>query len=260
MSKITDVSKIFDKSLVSVVIPIYKTMPSASETYSLEQCFKVLNKYNIIFVAPYSLDINFYEKYHTDNLVNIKFERFADSYFKSITGYNQLVLSEEFYQRFSNYKYILLYQLDAFVFKDELVEWCLKNYDYVAAPWMDDNFVKYFWTSNSKIGRYLNNVGISPNTVGNGGLSLRKIKKFLLVLKLFKYKVKKWDSNEDIFWALYAPYYFPFISIPTRKEALQFAFETEPKKCFEINNNNLPMGCHGWEKYEPDFWKTYIKL
>jgi hypothetical protein len=36
-------------------------------------------------------------------------------------------LSASFYERFLDTKYILIYQLDAFVFKDELQEWCDKG-------------------------------------------------------------------------------------------------------------------------------------
>ena len=33
---------------------------------------------------------------------------------------------------------MLIYQLDAFVFQDDLAYWCQQNYDYIGAPWLRD--------------------------------------------------------------------------------------------------------------------------
>jgi hypothetical protein len=79
------------------------------------------------------------------------------------------------------------------------------------------------------------------------------------MLKLFKGKTGNWDSNEDFFWSLYVPYYFPFFRTPGQAQALHFAFETEPARCFELTGHTLPMGCHAWEKYDAAFWQPYIK-
>jgi hypothetical protein len=236
-------------------VPVYKTVPDESEAFSLKQCIHILDKYDIILVLPYDLDL----KYYTNILHNkARVERFEAKYFEGIQGYNQLVMSEMFYRRFKQYKYMLLYQLDAYIFNDDLSYWCKKGYDYVAPPWMDKSFVERYWTSNSRIGKWLKQLGVIPNSVGNGGFSLRKIKTCLLITRLFEVKTKKWDSNEDIFWSLYVPYYFPFFKIPRQSEALRFAFETEPAKCYEMTGNKLPMGCHAWEKHDPGFWKQFI--
>jgi hypothetical protein len=73
--------------------------------------------------------------YITKKYSNISVESFPKRYFENIEGYNELLLSASFYERFLDTKYILIYQLDAFVFKDELQEWCDKGYDYIA-PWI----------------------------------------------------------------------------------------------------------------------------
>lgn len=44
------------------------------------------------------------------------------------------MLSAEFYDRFAAYEYVLIYQLDAFVFADRLAEFCQMGYDYIGAP------------------------------------------------------------------------------------------------------------------------------
>ena len=50
-------------------------------------------------------------------------------------GYNEMMMSEKFYELFSDYEYILICHVDAWLFRNELVEWCRKGYDHVAAPW-----------------------------------------------------------------------------------------------------------------------------
>jgi len=145
---------------IGIVIPIYKSSPSREEEISMHRAFEILNHYRFYFVAPQKLDLINYEKFLTHSPAII---RFSDNYFNNgLEGYNQLMLSKEFYTEFSSCKYILIYQPDAYVFRDDLMEWCMTGYDYIGAPWMED-----------KNGR------TQLNGVGNGGFSLRKIESFL---------------------------------------------------------------------------------
>jgi hypothetical protein len=242
---------------VCVVMPVYKATPSPAEILSIQRCLEVLAAHDLVLVVPQALQTGFYEELSAGR---VRIERFADHYFEGIAGYNQLVMAGEFYARFQAYEYMLLYQLDAYIFRDDLAQWCAKGYDYVAPPWMDDEFVKRYWTSNSRIGNWLGRLGVAPKTVGNGGFSLRKIRKCRVTISLLGSKTKKWDSNEDIFWSLYVPYYFPLFRTPSRTEALLFGFETEPARCFALTGQRLPMGCHAWEKYDPSFWKQFIPV
>jgi hypothetical protein len=72
---------------------------------------KVL-KSQIVFVQPEGLE----NDYITKKYSNISVESFPKRYFENIEGYNELLLSASFYERFLDTKYILIYQLDAFVF------------------------------------------------------------------------------------------------------------------------------------------------
>ena len=47
-----------------------------------------------------------------------------------------------------------------------------------------------------------------------------------------------------------------FFTVPTPEEACDFAFEREPRFLYELNGRKLPFGCHGWEKYDPEFWRS----
>jgi hypothetical protein len=65
-------------------------------------------------------------------------------------------------------------------------------------------------------------------------------------------------SNEDYFWSFAATKYDTGFRIASVEEALRFSFEVVPRQCFEMNNRQLPFGCHGWAKYDLEFWKPYL--
>ena len=119
-------------NLVKVVIPIYQDSLSQQERKSLLQVYKILQMHPLVVIKPNHLDLS---ELATE-FPKLSFISFADFYFKGISGYNRLMLAKEFYERFLDCTYILIYQLDAYVFRDELKEWCNKGYDYIGAPWL----------------------------------------------------------------------------------------------------------------------------
>lgn len=262
---------------VTIAIPLYKEQPDDKELLSLKQCINVLNNYSFVFFVPDSLNTDFYKNYCT-NKIQYKFERFNNDFFKGIEGYNKLMLNPKFYERFSFFKYILIYQLDAWVFRDELQYWCEKGYDYIGAPWFRG------W---DKAGPEAECIGI-----GNGGFSLRKVSSHLRALYSFSYimkvgglihhlKINKslngiinlikgltiknntfylfndFNLNEDYFWGSVVATNFKWFKLPPVEEALKFSVEVNPSH-FISKMDQLPFGCHGWNKYEPEFWKKYI--
>ncbi|RYE13465.1 MAG: hypothetical protein EOP45_21145 [Sphingobacteriaceae bacterium] len=123
---------------VIVVIPIYNKILKAHEEISLKQCFKILKKHPITFVCAPELDVQPYLDIAKKEGKQVNIETFESNYFKDIPGYNKLMLSQKFYNRFLDYKHMLLYQTDAYVFRDELDDWCDLNYDYIGSPWLQD--------------------------------------------------------------------------------------------------------------------------
>src|ERR1700744_845352 len=253
------------KQLVAVTIPIYKKIPDANEVISLSQCLKVLNRHPVIFFAPRSLDVSFYENYCTDK-VEFKIERFNDVYFADITGYNKLMLSKEFYYRFIEYKFVLIYQLDAFVFRDELEYWCKKEYDYIGAPYayvdLDNYPIKFLSKYRALLQRFQK---FLPGfyvfkQVGNGGLSLRNVKKALFLLFFKKLQPDLWTQlMEDNFFQYWGNLLFPFFKLPPVIEAAKFSIELDPQKTYHLIGDKLPFGCHAYMRYEPEFWKAHIE-
>lgn len=233
------------KSVV-VTIPVYKSVPSASEVVSLRRAATVLARYPIVLFCPNDLDVSAYLALCPAAQV----VRFEAAFFEGIQGYNRLMFSPFFYRTFWQYDYLLIYQLDAYVFSDELQNWCERGYDYVGAPWIVPpplskkpkiNIQKWF-----------------VNRVGNGGLSLRNVKTHYRNTAFFKPLLRFFLKNEDMFWGLALYFLNPFFRRPSASEALQFAFELAPRAAFARNNEQLPFGVHAWEKYDPEFWATFI--
>ena len=255
-----------------------------TEKASLLQCLKVLGKYDISFICPNSLDTKNYEIELEKWEINANFIRFEDKHFKSLFDYSKFMLKKDLYKRISTYEFMLIYQLDAWVFEDKLEYWCEQNFDYIGAPW----FEKYDLSTRD-----------TPmmDVAGNGGFSLRKIDSILKVLesnyhlsfKEFLNKVKKnkkisniinfpiflikyllyLQSNfferttifEDVVFVKYGPIFLKDFKVAEPKVALQFSFEVNPSLLYEMNNQQLPFGCHAFEKYEYEtFWKNFINI
>lgn len=253
------------------IIPVYKAL-EVNDIIAIRQAINMTLGIDVVFIMP--------ESFITDesfiDFVNIPIERFEDSFFANILGYNRLMLNVDFYRRFSDYKYMLVHQTDAFLFKPELQYWCDKDYDYIGAPWLKPHKLK-----KAKFHSFLLNV--CPwifshqrkmqiryyNNVGNGGLSLRKIETFINILEsentqstLSIYLANQISGivayNEDIFWGLEGPMLHNNFKKPDWHEAMYFALEKCPTYAYNLMNKQLPFGCHAPLTHEFEFWQDYI--
>ncbi|MEO7211600.1 DUF5672 family protein [Mucilaginibacter sp.] len=257
---------------VAIVIPFHKKTLSPLEQVSLNQLKKTLSTYPLIVIKPESGDM-------PAELTQAPFltEAFDDKFFKDPKGYNNLVMATEFYQRFLNYDYMLIYQLDVFVFKDELQYWCNKGYDYIGAPWIHKyDYPDIVKAAKSKLLSYwhtrfnVSNDGLPSliqieNKVGNGGFSLRRVKKFYDVTLTMKDEIAYYYDkrhhlfNEDVFWSIEVNRKRKVLKIPGYREAMAFAIENHPERGLSINQNKLPFGCHAWDRHL-DFWRSIFKV
>lgn len=265
----------------AVVIPVYKAKPTLMEIASFKQCLTVLKDYDIHVVTFAELDLSVYDEISVATSKKYELQFFAEEYFMSVAGYNRLCLDTSFYKRFSRYEYMMIYQLDAWVFRDELAYWCSLGYDYIGAPW---------FVFSDRQNRYTEQV----EGIGNGGFSLRKISFCLSVLRfplwfpfitpkklcpkrislreLIKYPFKllgvrnnlyyfRRKINEDKIFSQLAQGSWIACKLPPFDIALKFAFEINPSYLYCMNKEELPFGCHAFEKYEYDsFWKKYIRI
>ncbi|MFN7229205.1 MAG: DUF5672 family protein [Synechococcaceae cyanobacterium] len=220
----------------AVLIPIYKLPLEDSEMISFQQLRYHLSCYERIIIAPESLDIK---------TLNLPTCRFNDQFFTSVESYSRLLLEEFFYECFSNYDYILIYQLDSLIFSSNLDSWCESGWDYIGAPWFNG------FSSHAASGLW---------TTGNGGLSLRKVASARRILS--RSDVSTFLSSntiaEDLFWSFEAPRFDPTFRIPPAQLASEFAIEGDPRYMFSFNGNKLPFGCHYWNRTDPDFWLNFI--
>ena len=224
----------YNKADVAVVIPLYRDYIEPLERISLNQAEDILREYTIIFVMPEGMTFHEGDKYRK--------EYFEKEHFSSIRAYNDFLLNIKFYKRFEEFQYILIYQLDAFVFEDRLMYFCSLQYDYIGAPWISG--AQEYFDSQHVVWH-----------VGNGGFSLRNVSK---CIKLLIRRTVPVDCmiNEDVYFSSGNSDDFRVAPI---KVALEFAFEMEVRKSFELNGRRCPFGCHAWEKFDIKFWKPYIE-
>ena len=279
-----------------IVIPVYNPSPKDSEIASFKQGLTILGKHDITLITHKECDLTLYKSIMKELGREIGIQYFALNYFSSVEGYNDLCMSIDFYERFSDYEYMLIYQLDAWVFRDELDYWCGKGYDYIGAPLFHSyNAMKF----TKKI------MGI-----GNGGFCLRRISHCLdllknnskrpflkpipliksywnnllysdeyksifmrlriipaLSLKMFGFynninHYKTREVNEDLIFGSLSTQSWGFHgNIPDYYEAMKFSFEVHPAMLYEQNNKQLPFGCHAFEKWDyASFWSKFIKF
>jgi hypothetical protein len=269
-----------------VVIPHYKRALNRNERLSFDQACRIFSTYPICIIKPGSIPkldgINETNK-------NVQFVDLHDKYFASVQTYSNLLVSLEFYKKFKKYSHILIYQLDAYVFRDELTFWCGKDFDYIGAVWFEG------WGRSASAQRIIG--------VGNGGFSLRRTRtcirimrrleilrritrsvswlipeskiqtagryyfQFLKYLRLFRIKdltslgtllTPPKSFSEDIFWSISIANSFTDFKVAAPEDAIKFSFEGHPRYLYKLNNEQLPFGCHAFQAYEPDFWEEHI--
>jgi hypothetical protein len=266
----------------AVTIMAYEPSPSVLEQASYRQCVTVLRDHPLFLVCPESLNAEWYIDSAAEIGARIACERFDDTFFSGVAAYNNLVKALFFYERFATHEYILIYQLDAWVFRDELLFWCGKGFDCIGAPWYSDG-------------------GELLPEAGNGGFSLRKVASFLRLLsgelekncswrydyvwsELHKLpSLRQWriwgqaiatlarcrispsryvrqeTENEDLVFHRVFSFIHP-MRIASATDALGFSFERFPEDSFQKNNEKLPFGCHAFAKYNPMFWLHWIPV
>lgn len=236
------------KDRFCIVIPIYKKNLDCTEIMSLERLSKMTRGkgYPMFFIKPKSLNCRGYYRYISqDSIREIEFD---DEYFKDTKGYSQLCLSYDFYDKLSIYQYMYIYQLDCYLFEDNLQYWVDLGYDYIGAPILATSAGWDTFDEKKKIWE--------PR-VGNGGFSLRKIDTFKeLTDPNGEFRTYYNIKDELIKKIIYEDKYFcndiyDFyeLNVPDWIIASKFSFDMNVdiyKKMFNIDYN--PMGVHAWPK------------
>lgn len=236
---------------VAVLVPVYKAELSALESYSLDVSLPLLRGRVVFFIAPEGLRRDFYEQRYP----GVPFLFFDPAHFASIPGYNRLLLDEAFYQRFIAHEFVLILQPDAVLLRDDLDAWSARPFDYVGAPWPEGH--ELFINLDRFEGAYGKRVKVH---VGNGGLSLRRTRQCIALLREFKDATSVFlraGSSEDLFFAFMGALSKDFV-IPNEVTASLFSMELNPAGYFHVNGGVLPMGGHAWWKHDMGFWKQAL--
>lgn len=235
-----------------ILVPIYKAQLDRFERYSLDVSLATLGgRHPVLFIGPEGLDISAYQVRYP----GMQYMPFPEESFASIPGYNRLLLSPDFYRRFLNYEFMLILQTDAVLLRDELDLWAARPFDYVGAPWPEG---VELWVN---AGVFEGDRGKRTRAhVGNGGLSLRRVRPCLALLEEFQDVVGVFDrtgSSEDLFFSIMGGLSTDFI-LPNEIMASHFSLELSPSFYFAVNGGRVPMGGHAWWKYEPVFWHRFL--
>lgn len=267
----------FRRKLVAVVVPVSKRAEFvAEELVSLRHLLHHLGRYDKYLVAPAGNPIQ-YEGFQVKS--------FPRKYFGSVAAHTRMMLSEHFYRTFQEYQFILIYHLDALVLSDQLEAWCGEDYDFIGPPWIRCDSTP--WVSVEGVG----NGGFSlrkvesflrvlrsnryrvdpeeywrrvPERCTSLQRSARLPKRYWKKLRLFngvRWHIRhyiKHQRNEDRFWAREARRYVPDFRIAPVDVALRFAFEGDPRRCYQRTHRRLPFGCHAWQRYDREFWEPYL--
>ncbi len=254
---------------LTIAVPVYRPFLDEQERVSLDSTFRVLGHHHLVMVKPEGLDTSDLDRRYPFAGV----ETFDPAYFRSIQGYNRLLLSTEFYRRFLASEFLLICQLDVFVFRDDLASWVDRGYDYVGAPWFSKTAAsnvlhrvkmhasKLFLGVKDKVYRYE-----TRNRVGNGGFSLRKTATHHHLSVVMKAHIEHYLANqgthhfhEDIFWSIEPSKKGHPHHTPSAEEALAFAFDINPARLYELAGHRLPMAAHGWyKKKQLAFWAPHV--
>jgi hypothetical protein len=210
-------------------------------------------KYDIVFTLP----LRCKETKIVQDFKQITFHFVNNKLLSSNKSYNRFLISKDYYNKFKDYEYLLLYQLDTWVFSLELDSILLKEFDFVGAPIFSED-------------RHL---PIKIINGCNGGVSIRKVRTFLSILdknfffslydlyshigfgnkvnqpfkRLFKIIFSSlifftkpnglWPLhiNEDLFWTVIIPHKFKDFKISDIKTSIEFCFDQEPKYLYNLN-------------------------
>ena len=257
-----------DHNKVKILFIYHKERLDKYEDFSIKTLFKNFDNSQIIVVHPDNID-NPFPKCDSKS--------FDKKHFKSRKNYSQLLLSRKFYNSFIDLQFIVIYQLDCIFLSNNIEYFCDTGYDYIGAPFF----------------RNIEYPSLGLSRVGNGGLSIRKVESFLSVLNSKRMKslgsiivsnfgdrkfwdikkkfqihrhakkgidsyIKGYTLNEDLFWSDRAHIFFPKFRVAPIEIGLKFSFEAHPSVCYNKNNKQLPLGAHGWNKWDRGFWKKRL--
>jgi hypothetical protein len=270
------------KKRVAIMVPLTSATLNEDEAISMRHLRTHLDDHEKYLLVPEGLDVEI------NGSTVMPLDR---AHFGSAANHNRMLYRTDFWEKFADYEYVLMYHLDALVFSDQLQDWCDKGIDFIGAPFLHCESSPW----------------VEEERVGNGGFALYRVPSIQRVLwnrylrepskyvedrcwKLQEFnrrilapiraampkwlrgkatspirnKLKRMDHIEvnergnDLFWSDEARHYFPEFKTGTLEQGLAFAFETEPGSCLKRTDGRMPFGCHAWGRYDRGFWEPFL--
>lgn len=245
------------KKKFCIVIPVYTVELTIIDVIGLSRLQKVVGhkNYPTIFVCPKGLDLSNYRKIYP----NFDVIEFPKKWFKGIYEYSQLCMQYNFYDKFSDYEYMFMYQLDSYIWEDRIEEVCNMGYDYIGGP----VFSKLSnWDLIDKT------TGIYSPKVGNGGCGWRKIETFKDICDPNGEFRQTYNITDEYLKNIYIEdKYFSNdieklydMKKPSIDKTLKIVWDMSVPEIWDSIGENkfFPMCAHGIYKYPP-FWKDKIE-
>ena len=266
---------------VAIMVPLPSPQLREDEEVSMSHLRKHLDHYEKFLLVPQGMEVQM------EGFRAVELDR---RHFGSAANHNRMLYRTDFWEKFADYEYVLMYHLDALVFSDQLQDWCDQGLDYIGAPFLICSDAPW----------------VRVERCGNGGFALYRVPSVLKVLwnryldDPWKYfedhfwrfiefqrkclrpvraampswmkgrataslrgQLKKMDHVEvnergnDLFWSDKAKHYLPEFKVGSLEQGLAFAFEMEPRRCLERTGGRMPFGCHAWGRYDRAFWNEH---
>jgi len=267
---------------VAIMVPLPSPDLRPEEQVSMRHLRRHLDHYDKFLLVPKGMRVRM------DGFRIMELDR---RHFGSAANHNRMLYRTDFWEKFADYEYVLMYHLDALVFSDRLLEWCGKGLDYIGSPFLICKDAPW----------------VREERCGNGGFALYRVPSVLKVLwnryladpskyledhcsrfiafqnrviKPLRMAAPSWIKNSaphnlrgqlrkmdraevnergnDLFWSDKAKTFLPGFRVGTLEQGLSFSFEMEPRRCFERAGGKLPFGCHAWGRYDRSFWEPHL--
>lgn len=180
---------------------------------------------------------------------------FQDKDFLSVRAYSDFMLRPDLYDSLRDYSFALICQTDALLTRNiDSEEVSSFEFDYLGARWIPGHKVSWNPVTN-RFGRGVLRATRRILTVGNGGLSLRRISSFRLAARLIP---KNIGENEDILFSYFGRYFGLKIGSPVQAD--KYFWEGKAKDWEEGQPIPDVCGFHALEKFNPQLEAKLLKL
>lgn len=261
-----------------VIIPVHKPRLSAEEKTSLTACYRHLKTYDCYLVFPEGMATDQYTALHPSLIL----QPVPALWLSSVLEYNRMKTNVAFYRMFEGYAFMMTYELDAYIFSDDIAAHHGFEYDFIGAP----IFEGYMEATPDAPFLHMLNSGFSIRNISACIKALQQLDQYKLRWKVRKFFYSNFSFlrkiasrqqlgivfhdhlkgyyrggpfNEDVIFTCLVPQLFPFFKTAPLNKAASFSIETKAAVLYQQQQNRLPLGCHAWAKF-PAFWEKFINV